>query len=221
MILYASTQFSSNEGAPTLLAGSAITGQDGYAASCQVDETGVYTESGGLNITTTGTRVGSTIQDQNASDTVGPYHQVTSVMGNFTGEESKFLLAFCNTADIDVPTWVATTGLLDGEEKDWGLNPPPSPSVGLHTPNLTDDVYTLIVPTTSTIRQATNTRNGNSIVFHIPQNSLAVYAINANLNTSNSITISMTDTQASERILGYGYGLILRTAGSTILFNQS
>lgn len=220
MILYASTQFSNND-APTLLAGSAITGQQGYAASCQVDETGVYTESGGLNITTTGTAVGSTIQGGNAADASGPYHQVTSIRGNMVSEESKFLLAFCNTADIDVPTWVTTTGLLNGEEHDWELNPPPSPSVGLHTPNLTDDVYTLIVPTTSVIRQATNTRNGNSIVFHIPQNSLAVYAINANLETEGTITSGMTDTAASEKILGYGYGLILRTAGSTVLFNQS
>ena len=220
MILYASTQFSNNN-APTLLSGSAITGQDGYAASCQVDGTGVYTESGGLIITTAEVSVGSVIQGVNAENEAGPYHQVTSVMGNFTGEESKFLLAFCNTADIDVPTWVETTGLLGGEEKDWGGNGPPSASVGLHTPNLTDDVYTLIVPTTSGIRQATNTRNGNSIVFHIPQNSLAVYAINANLNTSSSITSGMTDTQASEKILGYGYGLILRTDGSTVLFNQS
>ena len=221
MILYASTQFT-NADAPTLLAGSAITGQDGFAASCQVDEDGTYTESGGLIIITAGVRVGSDVQGQNAGDPFGPYHQVTSQRGNMVSEEqSKFLLAFCNTADIDVPTWVTTTGLLNGEENDWALNGPPSPSVGLHTPNLTDDVYTLIVPTTSGIRQATNTRNGNSIVFHIPQNSLAVYAINANLNTSNSITSGMTDAQASEKILGYGYGLILRAAGSTVLYNQS
>ena len=219
MILYASTQFDNNN-APTLLAGSAITGQDGYGASCQVDEDGTYTESS-MIITTAGTRVGSSIQGGNAADPAGPYHQVTSIRGNMVSAESKFLLAFCNTADIDVPTWVTTTGLLDGEEKDWGGNGPPAASVGLHTPNLTDDVYTLIVPTTSVIRQATNTRNGNSIVFHIPQNSLAVYAINANLNTSNSITSGMNDSQASEKILGYGYGLILRAAGSTSLFNQS
>ena len=91
----------------------------------------------------------------------------------------------------------------------------------LHTPNLTDDVYTLIVPTCAPLRQATNTRNGNSIVFHIPQGSLAVYAINANLETTGTITSSRTDTQASEQILGYGYGLILRAAGATVLFNQS
>ena len=219
MILYASTQFTDND-APTLLAGSAITGQDGFAASCQVDEDSTYTESGGLTIITAGVRVGSDIQGQSAADPFGPYHQVTSVMGNFTAtDNSKFLLAFCNTADIDVPTWVTTTGLLDSEEKDWGGNPPQAASVGLHTPNLTDDVYTLIVPTTSGIRQATNTRNGNSIVFHIPQNSLAVYAINANLNTAGTITSGMTDSQASEQILEYGYGLILKAAGVTSLFN--
>jgi len=109
--------------------------------------------------------------------------------------------------------------MTNGEETDWYGNG--SGAVGLHTPNLTDDVFTLVVPTCNPLRQATTTRNGNSIVFHIPQNSLAVYAINANLETSGAITSGMTDAQASQQIIGFGYGLILKTAGTVGLFNVS
>ena len=217
MILYTSTQFT-DALAPTLLGGNPTTGQDGYGASCQVSSGGEYTESGGLTVETSGIAVGNSLQGESAGDPIGPYHQIQSTRGDFSGEDSKFLTAFCNTADIDVPTWVSTVGLLNGEETDWDLAG--SGAVGLHTPNLTDDVYTLIVPT-SPLRQALNVRFGNSIVFHIPQNSLAVYAINANLNTSGGVTSGMTDAQASEKILGFGYGLILKSAGSTELYNQS
>ena len=221
MILYISTTFELNAG--NIVDGNATTGGDGYGVSCLVNNSGEYGSSNGMNITSTeGRLVGQSIGGQNAGndEAVGPYHQVTDANGNFTSnaEEPAFAIAFCNTADMDVPTWITTTTPVDEEEQDWAGT---SATLTLHTPNLTDDVYTLIVPTTNTLRQATTTRNGNSIVFHIPKNSLAVYAINANLNTAGTIESDMTDQQASEQILEYGYGLILKTAGETQLYNQS
>ena len=218
MILYTSTRFSAT-GGNTLGGGSAITGQQGYGYSVKMDQGGTYTESGGMNISSAGTRVGNIANTKTAEDPVGPYHQPYTLIGAPEIETDVFCIAFCNTADIDVPTWVTTTQMTNGEETDWVGNA--SGAVGLHTPNLTDDVYTLVVPTCNPLRQATDVRNGNSIVFHIPQNSLAVYAINANLETQGNITSGMTDTQASEQILGYGYGLLLKSAGTVALFNVS
>ena len=218
MILYISTTFEQNAG--NIVSGNATTGGDGYGVSCLVNSIGEYGSSQGMNIASNANLVGQSLVGQTTATAVGPYHQVTDARGNLTSaaEEAAFAIGFCNTADMDVPTWISTTQPVAGEEQDWGGN---SATLTLHTPSLTDDVYTLIIPTTNALRQATATRNGNSIVFHIPQNSLAVYAINANLNTSNSINSGMTDTQASEKILSFGYGLILRAAGATSLFNQS
>ena len=218
MILYTSTRFSST-GGNTLGTGNAQTGQQGYGYSIKMDVNGDYTDSSGQAIASTGARVGSLANGQNAADPFGPYHQPFSLIGAPEIETDVFCIAFCNTADIDVPTWVTTTQMTNDEETDWAGNA--SGAIGLHTPNLTDDVYTLIVPTCNPLRQATDVRNGNSIVFHIPQGSLAVYAINANLETSGTITSGMTDTAASEKILGYGYGLILKESGVVGLFNVS
>ena len=216
MILYISTAFEQNAG--NIVDGNATTGGDGYGISCVVNTAFEYGPSNGMNIASLGIPVGQSLAGQTTATAVGPYHQVTDANGNFTSaaEEPAFAIGFCNTADMDVPTWISTTQPVAGEEQDWGGN---SATLTLHTPSLTDDVYTLIIPTTNALRQATATRSGNSIVFHIPQNSLAVYAINANLNTAGTITSGMTDTQASEAILQYGYGLILRAAGVTSLFN--
>lgn len=217
MILYTSTRFSAN-GEATLSTGNATTGQDGYGYSVSVNGDGSYLQSGGMNITSAGTRPGSAVNGQNAADPFGPYYQPWSSLGPPTDlADSVFAIAFCNTADIDVPTWVSTTEEQNGEETDWDNNG--SGAVGLHTPNLTEDVFTLVVPTTSTLRQATTTRNGNSIVFHIPLNSLAVYAINANLITTTAINPSDTDEQASEKIIANGYGLILKEGGTVGLYN--
>ena len=216
MILYTSTRFSGN-GGTTLSTGDATTGGDGYGYSVMVDGNGDYSESGGMSIASNAARPGSAVAGQNAADPFGPYHQPWAANGPPTDiEDGVFSIAFCNTADIDVPTWVSTTELSSGEEMDWGGNG--SGAVGLHTPNLTDDVLTLVVPTTSTLRQATQTRNGNSIVFHIPANSLAAYAINANLVTS-TINPASTDTQASEIIIANGYGLIQKASGVVSLYN--
>ena len=218
MILYTSTRFSAT-GGNTLSLGNAQTGNQGYGYSIQMDGSGNYTESGGQNIASSGTRVGNLVNGQSAADPFGPYHQPFTLIGAPEIETDVFCIAFCNTADIDVPSWVTTTQMTNGEETDWAGNA--SGAVGLHTPNLTDDVYTLIVPTCRPLRQATDVRNGNSIVFHIPQGSLAVYAINANLETAGAITSGMNDTTASERILSYGYGLILKESGVVGLFNIS
>lgn len=218
MILYISTAFEGNAG--NIVNGNATTGNDGFGISCLVNNIGEYGSSTGMNIASNARQVGQSLVGQTTATAVGPYHQVTDANGNFTSadEEPAFAIAFCNTADMDVPTWITTTTPIEGEEQDWAGT---SATLTLHTPSLTEDVYTLIIPTTNTLRQATTTRNGNSIVFHIPQNSLAVYAINANLNTAGTITSGMTDAQASEQILEYGYGLILRSAGETQLFNQA
>jgi hypothetical protein len=218
MILYISTAFEQNAG--NIVGGNATTGGDGYGISCLVNNIGEYGSSAGMNTVSTARQVGLSLVGQTTATAVGPYHQVTSANGNFTsaGEEPAFAIGFCNTADMDIPTWITTTTPVAEEEQDWAGT---SADLTLHTPSLTEDVYTLIIPTTNTLRQATTTRNGNSIVFHIPQNSLAVYAINANLNTANTIVSSMTDQQASAQILEYGYGLILKTAGETQLYNQA
>ena len=218
MILYTSTRFSA-AGGIKLGVRSAVTGQDGMGYSIQMDANGDYTESGGMGITTNGARVGGLANGQNAGDPFGPYHQPFTLIGTPEIETDVFCIAFCNTADSTVANFVTTSEMTNGEETDWYGNG--SGAVGLHTPNLTDDVYTLVVPTCNPLRQATTTRNGNSIVFHIPQNSLAVYAINANLETSGAITSGMTDAQASQQIIGFGYGLILKTAGTVGLFNVS
>jgi len=218
MILYISTAFEQN--AENIAGGNPTTGGNGYGISCLVNNIGEYGSSNGMNIASSARQVGQSLEGQTTGEEVGPYHQVTDANGNLNSvaEAAAFAIAFCNTADMDVPTWVEFTQPVAGEEQDWGGN---SATLTLHTPSLTDDVYTLIIPTTNPLRQATATRAGNSIVFHIPQNSLAVYAINANLNTLNNITSDMTDSQASEVILEYGYGLILRAEGSTVLYNQS
>ena len=217
-ILYVSTMFDNNQ----IINGNPATGIDGYGCSCVVDGGGVYGPGAG-NIPSNGTKVGSLVNGQSAADPFGPYHQPVANLGIFTspGEEEVFGIGFWNTADVSFAGWIAATSPTNTEETNWVGTGDGSGGMVLHTPNLTDDVYTLIVPTCAPLRQATNTRNGNSIVFHIPQGSLAVYAINANLETTGTITSSMTDTQASEQILGYGYGLILRAAGATVLFNQS
>ena len=216
MILYISTAFEQNAG--NIESGNPTTGGDGYGISCLVNNVGEYGPSNGMVIGTNGRQVGQSLGGQTTATAVGPYHQVTDANGNFTSaaEEPSFAIGFCNTVDMDVPTWITTTLPVAEEEQDWAGT---SATLTLHTPSLTEDVYTLIIPTTNTLRQATTTRNGNSIVFHIPQNSLAVYAINANLNTAGTITSGMTDSQASEQILEYGYGLILKAAGVTSLFN--
>ena len=217
-ILYVSTMFNNNQ----IVNGNPTTGGDGYGCSCVVDGGGVYQQGAG-NITSLGVKVGSSVNGTSASDPSGPYHQPVSNLGGFTspGEEEVFGIGFWNTADISFAGWVAATSPTNNEETNWGGNGDGSGGMVLHTPNLTDDVYTLIVPTCSPLRQATQVRNGNSIVFHIPQNSLAAFAINANLETQGSINPGMNDTQASDQILGYGYGLLLRAAGATVLFNQS
>ena len=218
MILYISTAFEQNAG--NIVDGNPTTGGEGYGISCLVNNIGEYGPSNGMNIASSARQVGQSLVGRTTANAAGPYHQVTDANGNLNSvaEEAAFAIAFCNTADMDVPTWVGTTQPVAGEEQDWGGN---SATLTLHTPSLTDDVYTLIIPTTNPLRQATTTRNGNSIVFHIPQNSLAVYAINANLNTAGTLTSGMTDQQASEVILEYGYGLILRAEGETQLYNQS
>ena len=218
MILYTSTIFTAT-GGNTLGARSAITGQQGMGYSIKMTGGGDYTESGGMNVASSGTRVGSLANGQNAGDPFGPYHQPFAIIGAPEIEDRVFCIAFCNTADIDVSTWVTDTQMLNGEETSWDGTA--SGGVGLHTPNLTDDVYTLVVPTCNPLRQATDVRNGNSIVFHIPQGSLAVYAINANLETGGTITGGMNDTQASEQIIGFGYGLLLKSSGVVGLFNVS
>jgi len=218
-ILYASTMFDNNQ----IVNGNPATGGDGYGCSCVLTTGATYIQGGGT-VTSTGTKVGSLVHTQSAADPFGPYHQPIALLGPFTppgGEEEVFGIGFWNTADASFDQWMAATTPTNTEETNWAGAGDGSGGMVLHTPNLTDDVYTLIVPTCSPLRQATQTRNGNSIVFHIPQNSLAVYAINANLETTGAIFPSMTDQQASERILGYGYGLILRAAGATTLFNQT
>ena len=217
-ILYVSTMFDNNQ----IVNGNPTTGGDGYGCSCIVDGGLVYAQGAGT-VTSAGSKIGSSVHNQSAADPFGPYHQPVASLGAFTspGEEEVFGIGFWNTADVSFNGWITATGPTNTEETNWSGGGDGSGGMVLHTPNLTDDVYTLIVPTCSPLRQVTQTRNGNSIVFHIPQSSLAVYAINANLETSGAITPSMTDTQASEQILGYGYGLLLRAAGATTLYNQS
>lgn len=218
MILYTSTAFD-DEG---IVNGDPTTGNDGYGCSILTDVAGGYQNSNSLTCVSTAAIVGDQLTGNTIEGGTGPYFQVFDSLGFPTiGGESRYGIGFWNTADASLATWIAACSPTNGEETDWGGTGDRSGAMSLHTPNLTEDVYTLIVPTVSPLRQATSTRNGNSIVFHIPQNSLAVYAINANLADSNSITSGMNDTQASEKILAYGYGLILQTAGGTTLFNQT
>jgi|13_taG_2_1085334.scaffolds.fasta_scaffold52150_2 hypothetical protein len=216
-ILYVSTRFEDS----SVINGNPATGIDGYGASCIVGAGGIYTQGGGT-ITSLGIKVGNSLAGNSAQDPFGPYHQPVQSLGGFAfqSEEQVFGIAFWNTADANFSQWTAACNPSNGEETDWAGNPDGSGGMVLHTPNQTDDVYTLIVPTTAPLRQATNIRNGNSIVFHIPQNDLAETAINANLVGTN-INPSMTDQDASEEILLFGYGLILRAAGADTLFNQT
>ena len=218
MILYTSTAFDDD----SIVNGDPTTGNDGYGCSIIVNNGGGYENSTSLTCTTSARIVGDQLTGGAIEGGTGPYSQVFDVLSFPTiGAEARYGIGFWNTADVSLSGWITATSPTNGEETDWAGNSDGSGGMSLHTPNLTDDVYTLIVPTVSPLRQATNTRNGNSIVFHIPQNSLAVYAINANLKANNTITSGMNDTQASEKILAYGYGLILRAAGATTLFNQT
>ena len=218
MILYTSTAFD-DEG---IANGDPTTGNDGYGCSILVDLSGGYQNSNTLTCVSSARPVGDQLTGNSVEGGIGPYSQVFDALGYPTiGGEARYGIGFWNTADASLAEWIGLANPTNGEETDWAGNNDGSGGMSLHTPNLTEDVYTLIVPTVSPLRQATSTRNGNSIVFHIPQNSLAVYAINANLADSNSITSGMNDTQASEKILAYGYGLILQTAGGTTLFNQT
>lgn len=218
MILYTSTAFDDD----SIANGDPTTGNDGYGCSILVQNGGAYQNSTSLTCASSGVIVGDGLTGDTIEGGNGPYYQVWDSQGFPTILESeRYGIGFWNTADASLATWIAACSPSNGEETDWAGTGDRSGGMSMHTPNLTEDVYTLIVPTVSPLRQATNTRNGNSIVFHIPQNSLAVYAINANLATANSITSGMTDLAASVKILAYGYGLILQTAGGTTLFNQT
>lgn len=218
MILYTSTAFDDEN----IINGDPTTGNDGYGCSILVDNSGGYQNSTSLTVTSTTRIVGDQLTGGAIEGGTGPYSQVFDSLSFPTiAGEARYGIGFWNTADASLATWLGACSPTNGVETDWAGNPDGSSGMSLHTPNLTDDVYTLIVPTVSPLRQATNTRNGNSIVFHIPQNSLAVYAINANLRANNTITSGMNDTQASEKILAFGYGLILRASGNTTLFNQT
>jgi len=216
-ILYVSTMFDNN----SVKNGNPATGQDGYGVSCIVKKDSIYAQGAG-NITTLTQKVGASINGASAADPFGPYNQPVQQLGSFTsgGEEEVFAIAFWNTADSTFANWIGTTSPTNTEETNWSGNGDGSGGMVLHTPNQTDDVYTLIVPTISPLRQATQARNGNSIVFHIPQNDLAETAINANLK-GTTINPAMTDSQASEQILLFGYGLILRASGADTLYNQN
>lgn len=219
MILYTSTAFDDD----SIANGDPTTGNDGYGCSILVNNGGGYENSTSLICTSTSRPVGDQLTGGAIEGGTGPYAQVYDALGIFPqiGGEARYGIGFWNTADASLATWIGAANPTNGEETDWAGNNDGSGGMSLHTPNLTEDVYTLIVPTVRPLRQATNTRNGNSIVFHIPQNSLAVYAINANLRANNTITSGMNDTQASEKILAFGYGLILKTGGATSLFNQT
>lgn len=219
MILYTSTAFDDE----SIINGDPTTGNDGYGCSILCDAGGAYQNSTSLTCTSTGRIVGNSLTGGAIEGGIGPYSQVYDALGVFATlpAEGRYGIGFWNTADISLTNWIGACNPTNGEETDWAGNNDGSGGMSLHTPNLTEDVYTLIVPTVSPLRQATNTRNGNSIVFHIPQNSLAVYAINANLSAAGTINSGMNDTQASEEILAYGYGLILKTGGATSLFNQT
>ncbi len=215
-ILYTSTKFDDD----SISNGSARPGTNGYAATILVDTDGIYGR-GSMTISSNSRAIGASIDTLNAADGNGPYFQVVNSLGNFPGSaEERFAIGYWNTADISLSGWIGATNPSNTEQTDWAGNSDSSGTMVMHTANQTEDVYTLIVPTVSPLRQATSVRNGNSIVFHIPETELAVYAINANLAAAGSITSGMTDTQASTQILEYGYGLILKTGGATTLFNQ-
>lgn len=218
MILYTSTAFSDDN----IKNGDPTTGNDGYGCSILVDNVGNYVNSTSLIIATSARPVGDALTGAILEGGTGPYAQPFEALGLPTiGANDRYGIGFWNTADADLTTWLGACSPANGEETDWAGNNDGSGGMSLHTPNLTEDVYTLIVPTVSPLRQATNTRNGNSIVFHIPKNSLAVYAINANLADAGTITSGMNDTDASVQILRYGYGLIVKSAGAVTLFNQT
>ena len=143
----------------------------------------------------------------------GPLRRVSfggSIPPLFDGGWSFSLLfgdASLASSQSDINVWNSSIGTTD--EVDWNNN---SPSLTWHSPFANENAYTLVVPndffvyTDGSIAE----RNGSTLAFHIPVNSLGVWGQNANLPDGISgVLYSDTDEQAAGKILNMGYLLFL------------
>jgi len=134
-----------------------------------------------------------------------PFYRVNQGAGAYAGSKNFFGLLIGDTTVTSVGDWSGTLGASDIEE-DWDGT---GKSLTWHTPSLSPDTYTLIVPTDSVVYQTSPQRSGNVLVWHIPSTQLGVYGQNANL-PSNALSVSAVDNDAKAggKIWAMGFGLI-------------
>ena len=133
-----------------------------------------------------------------------PFYRVNQGVGSYGGTKNFFGLLIGDTEVSSVASWL---GVIETEEEeDWEGQ---VASLTWHTPSLTTDTYTLIVPTDNVIYQTEPQRSGNALVWHIPVDQLGIYAQNANLPSgAESVIGDDSDAIAGGKIWGMGFGLI-------------
>ena len=106
----------------------------------------------------------------------------------------------------NINQWNTAIGTTD--EVDWGGN---SPALTWHSPLANESTYTLVVPNDFFVYTdgGIAERNCCTLAFHIPVNSLGVWAQNANLGFGPGALPVYTDTdeQAAGKIYDMGYML--------------
>lgn len=110
----------------------------------------------------------------------------------------------------NINQWNTALGTTD--EVDWMNN---QPALTWHSPLANESTYTLVVPNDFFVYTdgGIQERNGSTLAFHIPLNSLGVWGQNANLPDGiSSVVYTDTDEEAAGKILNMGYLLFLGQA---------
>ena len=214
-LLYTSTSYENTAIAKTV-------SNEGYAVTAEYDagQNTVFGPQGGI-VTSNSSTIGINIDNTTlaASNFSRVYDGGANPYSTPIAEPEGFFGMLI--ADADIATLGDISGelsIFNGTENDWLGN---GAALTWHTPNQTDDAYTVIVPTDKVVYQTLSARIGGVLVWHVPQNQLGVYGQNMNLPFSTGVTAAMTDTVASELILEAGFGIILKSAGTTQFYNQT
>ena len=215
-ILYTSTSYGNSAVGASL-------GSQGFGITAEFDgaQNQVFGSTPGT-ITSAAIPIGANINAQTISNPntfSRVYNGGANTFLNGAGDpDGYFGMLMIDQNVISINNAIGALGVYNNAENDWLGN---GAALTWHTPNLTNDVYTVIVPTDNVVYQNLSTRIGGVVVWHVPVGSLGLYGQNINLPFSTGVNSGMNDTVASERILGGGFGVILRSEGTSTLFNQT
>ena len=187
---------------------------EGIGCTTQYDiSANTYAQSTGGTITNSGQQIGNA-SNGNAVNS-GIFNRCETGTGAIGIADGYFGLILVDLGNTDIEN--AETQAGAAEEFDWNGTPK---SLTFHHPSMTEDVYTVIVPTDEVIYQpGQSARVGNVLVWHVPVGQLGVYGQNINLPyTATPVVSTDGDGQASEKMLEIGYGIIL---SGTDWYNQS